>query len=128
MFPASKGKGNKNLARQFKVLHLPHVIPPFLRQFPLDHEVSRIVGVWCRKRLSIRIVANKMRRKRRNTHTTDPHLLRERAKDHIRRREWERALKCLDLILREPDELPLGEVFTPNKQVWIFRSSSEIRH
>ena len=57
------------------------------------------------------------RKRRRFLETVDPHLLKERAKDHIRRREWERALKCLNVILSEPEELPVGEEFVPNKQV-----------
>ncbi|XP_059084711.1 outer dynein arm-docking complex subunit 4-like isoform X2 [Tigriopus californicus] len=59
--------------------------------------------------------------KRRQTPAVDHELLRERAKDHIRRREWEHAIRCLNFTLEEPDDIPMGEEFIPNKQSLLIR-------
>ena len=44
-------------------------------------------------------------------------LLLGRAKQHMRFKEWERAVDCLDAILREPKDQPVGVEFVPDKEV-----------
>ena len=59
----------------------------------------------------------------------DHELLRERAKDHIRRREWDAAIRTLNKTLEEPEDLPMGENFVPNKQVrHLFYSHQSVHH
>ena len=53
---------------------------------------------------------------------TDPELLRGRAKQYIRLREWDSAIACLDQTLAEPDDLPPSAPdFVPNKHSLIIR-------
>jgi hypothetical protein len=47
----------------------------------------------------------------------DLDLLLGRAKEHVRRKEWTRAIGCLDVILREPPDHPVGKEFLPDKEV-----------
>ena len=44
-------------------------------------------------------------------------ILLGRAKQHMRFKEWERAIVCLDDILREPKDHPVGTEFVPDKEV-----------
>ena len=44
-------------------------------------------------------------------------ILLGRAKQHMRFKEWERAILCLDDILREPKDHPVGTEFVPDKEV-----------
>ena len=44
-------------------------------------------------------------------------ILLGRAKQHMRFKEWERAVDCLDDILREPKDHPVGTEFVPDKEV-----------
>ena len=44
-------------------------------------------------------------------------ILLGRAKQHMRFKEWERAVDCLDDILREPKDHPVGSEFMPDKEV-----------
>ena len=47
----------------------------------------------------------------------NPDLLRDRAKAHIAKSEWIKAMKCLNQTLTEPPNHPIGEKFVPNKHV-----------
>jgi hypothetical protein len=47
----------------------------------------------------------------------NPDLLRERAKEYMKRREWDRALKCLDKTLQKSNRLFESLEDKPNKQV-----------
>ena len=49
----------------------------------------------------------------------NPDLLRERAKEYMKRREWDRALKCLDKTLQKTTRYFDAEEDKPNKQVSI---------
>ncbi len=49
----------------------------------------------------------------------NPDLLRERAKEYMKRREWDRALKCLDKTLQKTTRYFDAEEEKPNKQVSI---------
>ncbi len=57
----------------------------------------------------------------------DPEVLRVRAFSHIRRREWEKAVQCLNETLREPEDQPINEDFVPNKQVKAWKRCSSDR-
>ena len=47
----------------------------------------------------------------------NPDLLRERAKECMKRREWDRALKFLDKTLQKPTRFFDAEEVKPDKQV-----------
>ena len=50
----------------------------------------------------------------------NPDLLRERAKEYMKRREWDRALKCLDKTLQKTTRYFEIEEEKPNKQALYF--------
>ena len=49
----------------------------------------------------------------------DPDLLRERAKEFMKRKEWDRALKCLDKTLQKSNRYFEAVEEKPNTQVRI---------
>ena len=47
----------------------------------------------------------------------NPDLLRERAREFMKKRDWDRALKCLDRTLQKSSRYYESEDGKPNKQV-----------
>lgn len=70
-------------------------------------------------RTSVGVVGSMQRRRRKKNVAPPPpsnEILLGRAKQHMRFKEWERAVDCLDDILREPKDHPVGSEFMPDKE------------